>query len=49
VPEGTVVPMAAALQARAVGLVVGSLIPIVPALIGRTLGALAPEPATTAR
>lgn len=44
VPEGTVVPMAEAMQARALGLVVGSLIPVVPALIGRLLGPLAPEP-----
>jgi hypothetical protein len=44
VPEGTVVPMAAAMQARAAGLVIGSLIPIVPALIGRLLSPLAPEP-----
>ena len=46
VPEGTVVSMGAALQARAAGLVIGSLIPVVPALIGRLLGALAPEPKT---
>jgi hypothetical protein len=44
VPEGTVVPMGAAMQARALGLVIGSLIPIVPALVGRLLGGLAPEP-----
>jgi hypothetical protein len=47
VPEGTVVPMATAMQARAVGLVIGSLIPIVPAAIGRTLSMLAPEPPKT--
>jgi len=45
VPEGTIVPMATAMQTRAVGLVVGSLIPIVPALIGRLLSGLAPDPA----
>jgi hypothetical protein len=44
VPEGTLVPMGTALQARALGLVVGSLIPIVPSLLGRLLGPLAPEP-----
>lgn len=44
VPEGTVVPMATALQTRAGALVVGPLIVIVPALIGRLLSALAPEP-----
>ncbi len=48
VPEGTVVPMATAMQARAVGLVFGALISIVPALVGRALGALAPEPRATA-
>jgi hypothetical protein len=46
-PEGTIVPMATAMQARAVGLVVGSLIPIVPAAIGRALSMLAPEPPKT--
>lgn len=46
VPEGTVVSMAAALQTRAGGLVIGPLIAIVPALIGRLASALAPEPAT---
>jgi hypothetical protein len=44
VAQGTVVPMAAALQKRLGGLVVGSLIAIVPALIGRVLSLLAPEP-----
>jgi hypothetical protein len=43
-PEGTVVPMATAMQARLGGLVVGPLIAIVPALIGRALSMLAPEP-----
>jgi hypothetical protein len=46
VPEGTVVSMAAALQTRLGGIVVGPLIAIVPALIGRLASALAPEPAT---
>jgi hypothetical protein len=49
VPEGTVVPMATALQARAGGLVVGPLLAIVPALVGRALSALAPEPAPPGR
>ncbi|HVO12948.1 MAG TPA: hypothetical protein VMX54_19570 [Vicinamibacteria bacterium] len=44
VAEGTVVPMAAALQTRLGALLVGPIIAIVPALIGRLLGALAPEP-----
>jgi hypothetical protein len=44
VPEGTIVPMATALQARLGGLVVGPIIAIVPALIGRAVSALAPEP-----
>jgi hypothetical protein len=48
VPEGTIVPMGEAMQARALGLVVGSLIPIVPAAIGRALSMLAPEPTSTA-
>jgi len=42
-PEGTVVPMAAAMTTRAGALVVGPLIAIVPALIGRLCSALAPE------
>jgi hypothetical protein len=46
VPEGTVVPMATALQTRAGALLIGPVIAIVPALIGRALSALAPEPAT---
>jgi hypothetical protein len=45
VPEGTVVPMATAMQTRAGALVVGPLITIVPALIGRVVSALAPDPA----
>jgi hypothetical protein len=46
VPEGTVITMTAALTARAGGVVVGPLIAIVPALIGRALSALAPEAAS---
>ena len=46
VPEGTVVPMAAAIQRRAGALVVGPIIAMVPAVIGRLLSALAPEPRT---
>jgi hypothetical protein len=49
VPEGTIVPMATAMQTRAGALVVGPLIVIVPALIGRLLSALAPEPGTPTR
>jgi hypothetical protein len=49
VPEGTVVPMAAALQKRLTGLVVGSILGVVAAAIGRALGALAPEPGTAGR
>lgn len=45
VPEGTVVPMATALQTRAGALVIGPVIAIVPALIGRVLSVLAPDPA----
>jgi hypothetical protein len=47
VPEGTVVPMAAALLTRLGGVIVGPVIAIVPALIGRALSALAPEPAAS--
>ncbi len=46
VPEGTVVPMAQALTSRAFGLLLGSLLPIIAALIGRALSALAPAPRT---
>jgi hypothetical protein len=49
VAEGTVVPMATAMQTRAGGLVVGPLIVMVPALIGRLLSALAPEPGAPTR
>jgi hypothetical protein len=44
VPEGTIVPMATALQTRLGGLAFGPIIAIVPALIGRAVSALAPEP-----
>jgi hypothetical protein len=44
VPEGTIVPMAAAMTARAAGLVVGTILGVLAALIGRVLGALAPTP-----
>ena len=44
VPEGTIVPMAQAMTARASGLVVGPILIIVMALIGRAVfGALAPR------
>lgn len=43
VAQGTVVPMARALQIRAGGLLVGPVVAIVPALIGRLLGPLAPS------
>jgi len=44
VPEGTVVPMAQGMTARAGGLVVGPILIIVMALIGRAVfGALAPR------
>jgi len=49
VPEGTIVPMATAMQTRAGALVVGPLFAIVPALIGRLLSALAPEPGAPTR
>lgn len=42
VPEGTIVPMGKALALRAGGLVIGSIICGIIALIGRALGALAP-------
>jgi hypothetical protein len=45
VPEGTVVALGAALGARALGIVVGSLIAAFMAAIGRALAALAPAPA----
>ena len=43
VPEGTLVPMGQAMRARTGGLVVGSLLVVVAAAIGRSLSALAPE------
>lgn len=46
VAEGTVVPMATALQTRAGALLVAPVIAIVPALIGRALSVLAPAPET---
>ncbi len=49
VAEGTVVPMAAALKTRLGGLVVGPISAIVPALIGRLLSLLAPEPQPAVR
>jgi hypothetical protein len=48
-PEGTVAPMATAMHARLVGLLVGSAFAIVPALVGRLLSALAPDSGTPAR
>ncbi len=45
VPEGTVVPLGTAMMARAGGLVIGPILTaVIPALIGRLLSALAPEP-----
>lgn len=44
VPEGTVVPMGQALGARAVGLIINSIIATVVALVGRVIGSkLAPK------
>jgi hypothetical protein len=43
VPEGTIVPLGAAMMARVGGLVVGPIIAIIPAIIGRACSALAPE------
>ena len=45
VPEGTVVPMATAMTTRLGGIVVGPIISLVAALVGRLLSALAPQPA----
>ncbi len=45
VPEGTAVPMADALKTRAGGLFFGPIATTIPALIGRALSVLAPEPA----
>jgi hypothetical protein len=49
VPEGTIVPMATAMQTRAGALLVGPLFAVVPALIGRLASALAPEPGAPTR
>jgi hypothetical protein len=49
VPEGTVVPLATALTTRLGGVLVGPVVAIVPALVGRALSALAPEPGTAGR
>ena len=44
VPEGTVVPMAQAMTSRAIGLVVGPILPVIVSLIGRAIGgSLAPD------
>jgi hypothetical protein len=43
VPEGTVVPMAQAMRARAGALLIGPLVMTVAAAIGRCFGALSPE------
>lgn len=43
VPEGTVVPMAKALQSRVGGIIVGSVISVVLASIGRLLSGLLPD------
>jgi hypothetical protein len=45
VPQGTVVPLGAAMMTRLGGIVVGPILAIVPAVIGRLLSGLAPEPA----
>jgi len=44
VTEGTTMPMGTALMTRAGGLMINSIITTVVALIGRALGALAPQP-----
>ena len=43
VPEGTVVSMARAMQARAGGLLIGPVFTTIAAALGRSLGGLAPE------
>jgi hypothetical protein len=43
VPQGTIVPMAQAMTSRAVGLVVGPLLPTIASAIGRALAGLAPD------
>ena len=44
VPEGTVVPIAAAMRSRVVGLVVGPILPLITSLLGRLASGLAPKP-----
>ena len=44
VPAGTLVPMGQAMATRAGALVVGPLVAMLPAAIGRAVSALAPEP-----
>jgi hypothetical protein len=44
VPEGTIVPMGAAMMTRVQGLFISPIVSIVAALIGRACSALAPEP-----
>jgi len=41
-PQGTVVPMATAMSARAFNLLVGPILPVIASLIGRAASALAP-------
>jgi len=43
VPAGTIVPLGTAMMTRVGGLVVGPIVSIVPALVGRACAALAPE------
>jgi hypothetical protein len=44
VAEGTVVPMAEAMTSRAIGLVLGPILPVLASLIGRAIGGgLAPD------
>ncbi len=43
VPEGTIVPMGQAMGARAGGLLVGSILTMIAAAIGRVFGFLSPE------
>ena len=43
VPEGTIVPLGNAMMARVGGLVIGPIIAVIPALIGRACAGLAPE------
>ena len=48
VAEGTMVPMSQAMTSRAVGLLLGPLMPVICALIGRLLAPLVPNPASRA-